>query len=1032
MGMRLGLDLGTNSIGWAVLETGEGGPTNILKAGVRIFSDGRDPQRGEPLAVERRLARGARRRRDRLLQRKRDLRKFLMSVGLFPTDEAEQQDLKNLYNPYDLRVRALNEKLTPYELGRALIHMSQRRGFKSGRKGDKKEDKDEKKDRDALDHVLKEGGLTLGQYLKQRHDSGQGTRARPGEGLTTLRDHYRDEFYKIRDKQKEYHSLSEADWERIEKILFTQRPLKPAQRGNCQIYYADGEVRAYRAMPCFQRFRIEQNLAHLQIIDPQRNKRFLTLGERTKLREKLQAQKTMGFGKIRTVLGLDENHAFNLETDKRKDLEGDATAALLSKKDYFGKDWFDLDLRKQDEIVARLLEEGETEALIKTAMEDWSLSREQADNLAKLEDKKLEAGTTRFCARALHELIPIMVEQGLSVTESIAQIRGGYGHNRRGEKELKYYGEVMPDSVVPQPRSSVGDEKIYGKINNPTVHIGLNQLRKLINEIIAEHGIPDEMVVELSRELKLTQDAKKDLNKKQKENQDLNDKARAEIAEQGVLENAENILRFKLWHELDIHDINNRRSPYSGKQIGRAQLFSNQIEIEHILPLSRTLDDSYNNKTICFVDENRLKGNNSPAEACQKGFWGFDHEEMLERVMHLPRKKRYRFEVDAMARWEEREGGFIARQLTDTQYLSKVAKRYLESLYPDDGKLHVRVIPGQLTAKLRGQWGLNSILSGEGNNEKNRNDHRHHAIDAIVIGCTDQGLLQHAARNAEELDSVEFDPPFGTVEDFRHTVKERIDPIIISHRPDHGWQGAMHEGTNYGIIENPNDYERENNYNVVYRKPFVPIFAGLDPDKARSKAAEIRDARLRVPLLKLLETAEEKEHVAKIVDKFSKAKGIRNIRLLKKEATIIPVEHPSEDKKFKKGVVPGDIDHVGFWYIPPKRGQPREDGEIRVIGRSVFDVAKAKGKRSALKPHPAAKLKLCLQKRDTLRVVKNGKLITCTLIKMSPANNTFTVRPNTLGNRGDFAISFSQVKNYQVRKVYVTNSGQIYDPGPIF
>lgn len=851
-----------------------------------------------------------------------------------------------------------------------------------------------------------------------------GTRARPGEGLTTLRSHYHDEFCRIRDVQRPHHSLDDNDWKKIEDILFMQRPLKPAQRGNCQIYYAEGEVRAYRAMPCFQRFRIEQNLAHLQIIDSQKSKRPLTLEEREKLREKLQSQKTMGFGKIRTVLKLDESYTFNLETDKRKDLEGDATAALLSKADYFGKDWFAMDLKKQDEVVARLLEEGDPEALIKTAQESWGLGYEQAENLAKLEDIKLESGTARFCARALHELIPIMVEQGISVTESIMQIRGRYGHNRRGEKNLKYYGEVMPDSVVQQPRSSVDDEKIYGKINNPTVHIGLNQLRKVVNEIIAEYGIPDEMIVELSRELKLTQDAKKNLNKKQKENQDLNDKARAEIAEQGVLENADNILRYKLWQELDAHDINNRRSPYSGKQIGRAQLFSSQIEVEHILPLSRTLDDSYNNKTLCFVDENRMKGNNSPAEACQKGLWDFDHDEMLERIAHLPRKKRYRFESDAMIRWEGKEGGFIARQLTDTQYLSKVAKRYLESLYPDDGKLHVRVIPGQLTAKLRGQWGLNSILSGEGSNDKNRNDHRHHAIDAIVIGCTDQGLLQHAAKNAEELDSIEFDPPFGTVEDFRHAVKDKIDPIIISHRPDHGWQGAMHEGTNYGIIDNQNDYERENNYNVVYRKPFIPLFTGLDPDKAMSKAAEIRDARLRSPLTKLLEKAESKDDVTKIVTDFAKDKGIKNIRLLKKEATIIPIEHPSESKKFKKGVVPGKIHHISFWRLP--------SGEVKAFGRSVFEANQCKSDLNKLRPHPAAKLLLTLHKKDMVRVVKNEKEMVCVVVSISPENGNFKLRPQGITDGQEFKISFGQVKNYKVRKIHITPTGKIYDSGPIF
>jgi CRISPR-associated endonuclease Csn1 len=1053
MGKRLGLALGTNSIGWAILETNEDGPanivpTNILNAGVRIFSDGRDPQNGDPLAVERRLARAARVRCDRLIRRKSDLRKSLTRLGLFPSDKSEQEKLKS-FNPYELRVRALTETLTPYELGRALIHLSQRRGYQSNRKGNQKEDKrryaalaaegnldkQAQKDRDALDHTLKESGLTLGQYLYQRLKEGKGTRARPGEGLTTLRDHYKHEFERIREAQKPHHALSGDDWDKIQHILFFQRDMKPAQRGYCQIYFNDKAQRAWRAMPSFQRFRIEQNLVNLQIIGPDSRKSYLTPDQRAKLRERLLSQKTMGFGKIRTLLGLDESHNFNLETDRRKDIEGDATGALLMKKDYFGKGWNSFDLKKQDEIVARLLEEGNPETLKAVAREEWGLPEHQAQALVDLNDTKLETGTARFSTRALYELIPILSEQGISVTEALEQIRGaqisgGYSNNRprpRGvdaEPELKYYGEILPDSVVPQPRTAVEDERLYGKINNPTVHIGLNQLRKLINEIIADRGLPDEIAVELSRDLKLSRDAKKNLARKQKDNQDLNEEAGEHIKGQGLAVNDENILRYKLWKELNPGDINDRKSPFSGRNISISQLFSNQIAIDHILPLCRTLDDSYNNKTLCFVDEQRMKRNFSPYEACLNNAWPFDHDGILNRASCLPRKKRYRFEPDAMERWENVEGGFIARQLTDTQYLSKAAGRYLESLYPEDGKIHVHVIPGHLTAKIRRQWGLNSILSGDGSNEENLNDHRHHTIDAVVIGCTDQSLIQLAAARAAQSQELEFAPPFGTAEEFRGLVKDRVDPVIVSHRPDHGCQGAMHEATNYGIIENPNRYEAANNYNVVYRKPFVSLFAGLEPEKARDKAAEIRDARLRHPLINLLKGASSSGDVARIVDAFAKEKGIRHIRLLKKKTTIIPIEHPSSGKKFKKGVVPGKINHVGFWQMP--------SGEIKAVGRSVFEVYQARGDMNKLKPHPAAKLKMTIYKKDMVRVVKSGQMITCTVVSMSPWSGTFKLRPHNFGESEEFNISFGQLRNYQVRKISITASGQLHDPGPVF
>jgi CRISPR-associated endonuclease Csn1 len=1029
MGKRLGLSLGTNSIGWAVLETNDDGPTNVLKAGVRIFSDGRDPQTGDPLAIERRIARCARVRRDRLLRRKSDLRKHLDRMGLFPVDKIEQEKLKSL-NPYELRVRALTEKLTAHELGRALIHLSQRRGFQTNRKTNEKGDKE---DRGELDQALKESGLTLGQYLYQRLKEGKGARARPGEGLTILRVHYKQEFTKIREAQKLHHSLSEDEWDKIKNILFFQRDLKPAPRGYCQIYFKDEEERAWRAMPSFQRFRIEQNLVNLQIIGPDKTTTHLTSDQQAKLREKLLSQKTMGFGKIRTLLGLDKSHSFSLETDRRKDLEGDATSALMMKKDYFGKTWNSLDLKKQDAIVARLLDEGNPETLKALALEEWGLSADQAQALVDLNPRKLEPGTARFSTRALYQLIPILLEKGLSVSEALeeirgAQIRSDYDHNcpdaRIAEPELKYYGEIVPDSVVPQPRAAVEDERVFGKINNPTVHIVLNQLRKLINEVIADHGLPAEMIVELSRELKLSRDARKELAREQKDNQHLYEEAEEHIKRQGLAVNDENILRYKLWKELNPGAIKDRKSPYSARNISISDLFSNQIEIEHILPLCRTLDDSYDNKTLCWADEKPMKGNLSPHEACRNKAWPFDHDEILNRVSCLPRKKSFRFESDAIERWEKRGGGFIARQLTDTQYFSKVTRRYLESLYPDDDKIYVRVIPGQLTAKLRGQWGLNAILSGGGSNDENLNDHRHHAIDAVVIGCTDQSLMQRAAATAVQLQELEFDPPFGTPEEFRGRIKDRVDSVIVSHRPDHGCQGAIHEATSYGIIENPNRYETENYYNVVYRKPFVSHFADLVPEKARAKAAEIRDARLRHPLINLLKEASSNEDVARIIETFAKEKGIRNIRLLRKKATIIPIEHPSSGKKFKKGVVPGKINNVGFWQMP--------SGEIIAVGRSVFEVNRAKGDMNKLKPHPAAKLKMTLYKSDIVRLVQSGQMITCTVVSMSPENGNCRLRPHNLRESEEFKISFSQVEKYRVRKLSVTPAGKCHDPGPIF
>ena len=134
---RLGLDLGTNSIGWCAVQLDEAGnPSGVLGAGVRILTPneeaGRDPQSKATLAATRRAARSARRRRDRFVRRRARLVQVLVNAGLLPEDRKSAARLHRL-DPYWLRAAALDQRLEPYEIGRALFHLNQRRGFKSNR-----------------------------------------------------------------------------------------------------------------------------------------------------------------------------------------------------------------------------------------------------------------------------------------------------------------------------------------------------------------------------------------------------------------------------------------------------------------------------------------------------------------------------------------------------------------------------------------------------------------------------------------------------------------------------------------------------------------------------------------------------------------------------------------------------------------------------------------------------------------------------------------------------------------------------------
>jgi CRISPR-associated endonuclease Csn1 len=269
-------------------------------------------------------------------------------------------------------------------------------------------------------------------------------------------------------------------------------------------------------------------------------------------------------------------------------------------------------------------------------------------------------------------------------------------------------------------------------------------------------------------------------------------------------------------------------------------LLSDDVEVEHILPFSKTLDDSLNNKTVALRQANRVKGDRDPWEAFGKQpYPGFDYAAILQRAEAMPKAKRYRFGEDGYQRWLKDDAGFLARALNDTRYLSKVAREYLSLICPGS----TRAIPGQMTALLRGKFGLNDVLGITG--EKNRNDHRHHAVDACVIGVTDQGLLQRfaqASASARErqlnklVDSMPLPWP-----DYRAHVQRAVSHIWVSHKPDHSHEGRMHNDTAYGLrgngrvgvhkmIEGKRQYVEDNLKVIEFSSSKASARHGLLPD----------------------------------------------------------------------------------------------------------------------------------------------------------------------------------------------------------
>ena len=851
---RLALDLGSTSLGWAIFRlSADNQPTALIKAGVRIFSDGRNPKDGSSLAVTRRAARAMRRRRDRLLKRKARMMGKLVEYGFFPADAAARKELEQK-NPYELRAKGLHEALTPGEFARALFHLNQRRGFKSNRKTDKNES-----DSGALKTAIKQLRETLaasdcqtvGELLWKRLQAGQGTRARYRETRYTEdgknkidksydfyvdRQMVADEFDALWARQAAMNPalFTEAARAELRDTLLHQRPLRPVKHGRCTLL--PDEERAPLALPSQQRFRILQEVNHLRLLDAGLQETPLTLAQRDAIVDLLEASGKVSFKEIRKKLKLGDVVQFNLEDEKRTELKGNATTASLAKKNLFGPAWLDFDDAMQDEIVWRLVTEESEEALVRWLCETTGVDEARASAIA---NAGLPEGYGSLSRKALARIVPALREpemvegQALPRTYSQAVQAAGFAHHSdlsfdfehgsdeveqvgertiasTGEiqpvyafKQLPYYGKPLQSHVAfGTGKPEDPDEKRYGKIANPTVHISLNQVRVVVNALIRRYGRQTEVVVELARDLKQSREQKLETQKRQADNQKRNARIRQSSAE--ILGCSEervkhaDVQKWILWEELSF-DVADRRCPYSGVQISARMLLSDEVEIEHILPFSRTLDDSLNNRTVAMRHANRIKRNRAPWDAREEfEAQGWSYDGILLRAERMPLRKRYRFAADGYERWLGEDKGFLARALNDTKYLSRIAKQYLQLICPGSG---VRVIPGQLTGMLRWHLGLNDVLGLDG--EKNRNDHRHHAVDACVIGVTDQALLQRFA-SASELSHDEgrgklakdFQPPWPT---YREHVQRAVENIWVSHRPDHGYEGGMMEETSYGI-----------------------------------------------------------------------------------------------------------------------------------------------------------------------------------------------------------------------------------------
>lgn len=911
---RLGIDMGSTSIGWCLLELDENNiPRGIKKMGVRLFPDGRDDKKKEPLSVVRREKRGARRNRDRALERLNNLISKFSEIDFLPSDEEERKRLFRL-DPYQLRSRALDEKLSKYEIARAIIHLSKRRGFLSNRKTDKDDETGLFKEaiKNLSEKLQQSDARTLGEYLHKQNTIAAGRdhlkkslRFRYGKGydederIFPRRDMLMDEFNKIWDSQARYHQeMNEQLKEDISHIIFFQRPLKKPQPGRCIL--EEDEPRAPVAYPIFQQFRYYQIINDLKIIEGDAA-RDLTGDERGALIELLKAKKDYKLAALRKKLyGKDAgNYRFNFEYDNRDKIPGDeVNAAFVSSKDKSLRDfWLKLadDYDKQKELITILLSD-EDDDIAAEKIAELGAEPELSENLlyAKLPD-----GYANLSLKALEKIVPFLKEGHNYYT---ACKKAGYDHSGNydgsvyDEGNLPYYGELLTTASLPVARKTYDkNADDYGKINNPTVHIALNQLRKIVNALTKKYGAPQQIVLELARDLKLSREHKKELNKQLKKRTDDNIRIEKNLKEIGVANNRENRMRFRLWEELSTSDIE-RCCIYSGKQIPVNELFTEKFEIEHILPKSKTFDDSFNNKTISYYAANRYKGERSPYEAFAESRDGYDWDAIVSRSKKLPKNKAKRFLKNAMEKFND-ENQVIARMLNDTRYMSRAARQYLSHVCGAD---NVYVITGQQTAMLRGKWGLNKALNTE-EYIKKRDDHRHHAVDAFVIAMTSRSFIHRyttTIKNSRDRFIENLGPPW---EGFSHDeFAKKVNSINVSVKPNHintaklrkrnQTAGSLLEDTAYSYLGPDPDNSKYALYAV--RKNIE--------DLTVKNIENIKSPEIKRRVQQLNGDNTEKSELKTKIRDWAEGNNIRKLKMIVKAnpKTMIPV-HDKNGKPFK-------------------------------------------------------------------------------------------------------------------------------------
>lgn len=805
---RIGLDIGIASVGWAVLENNSNDePIRIVDLGVRLFDKAEIPKTGESLAGPRRMARTTRRRLRRRKHRLDRIKWLLQQEDLIDIETfMKRYHSANLPDVYKLRYEALDRKLKDEELAQVLIHIAKHRGFKSTRKAEtmSKENGAVLKATSANEVLMKEKGYrTVGEMLYcDPSFKVEAPWTEDGYRLairnttddyrhTILRSMLVEEVHTIFESQRTLGNVKAT--EELERkyleIMESQRSfdLGPGKQpnGKPSPYAIDGfgdrvgkctlepeEMRAAKATYTAELFVVLQKINNLRLVDKHSNGRELTKEERELLIELVHSQKEIKYSTVRSKLKIGEEYRFNLLNYSAAKKDGDVVKATENTKFISMPFYYEISSERrlgkliagmpEDEIASFMDRVGTILTLYKNDDSRSVRFRELGMEDGDIE-KILDMSPVKFqhiSLKAMQKMIPYLKE---GMTYDKACEAAGYDfkvdNNKKKSKILK--GEEI--------------QNILNDITNPVVKRSVSQTIKVVNAIIRKFGSPQAINIELAREMSKTFDERNKLKKQMDERFAENDKIKKQIQELGQTNpTGQDILKYRLWIEQQGYCV------YSGKQIPLEELFAPGYDIDHILPYSMTFDDSFRNKVLVTSQENRQKGNRTPYE-----YFGHDEKRWVEfeaRVSNFVKDYKKQQKLLKKHFTEEERKQFKERNLNDTKYITRVVynmiRQNLElAPYNREGhKKQVMAVNGAVTAFLRKRWGIQKLFE-----QKNRDIDVHHAVDAVVIACCTDGMINRITRSVQAreiayaMDTKFIDYETGEILDRAYFTKDEWD-----------------------------------------------------------------------------------------------------------------------------------------------------------------------------------------------------------------------------------------------------------------